>query len=573
MSADTPNIVSVSVTERGKAMAAALPYRHVHGEAAETIRSCWHEVDGLVVFLAAGAVIRIIAPLLGAKTTDPAVVCVDEAGRHVVALVGGHARAGDGMGANELARNVASVLGAEPVITTATDVTGTPAFDTLGGFVVRGDVAGVTTAVLDGRVPMIENVLAWPLPRSLPGLDNDDRDSMARIDQTIRIVVTDKVVPPRTGAVVLHPPSLVAGVGASSGAPAAELAALLSSALAEAGLDPASLGEIATIDLKANEAGIVALGLPMRTFPAEELNAVEVPTPSAEVAEAVGTSSVAEAAALLAAGANGQLVVTKRKSATATVAIARRGRPRGRLSLVGLGPGSPAHRTPAAGAAVTGAEVIIGYTPYIELCRDLIGPHHEVLPSPIGDEVMRAKQALAEAESGRRVAMVCSGDAGVYAMASIVLELADHEAPDLDIEVVPGVTAALAGAAALGAPLGHDHVSISLSDLLTPWEAIEARLEAAAVADLVVSLYNPRSRGRDWQLDAASRILLAHRPADTPVGIVTDAGRPRCQVHLTTLADLDADLVGMTTCVIVGSSTTRVIRGRMVTPRGYRASP
>jgi cobalt-precorrin 5A hydrolase/precorrin-3B C17-methyltransferase len=168
------------------------------------------------------------------------------------------------------------------------------------------------------------------------------------------------------------------------------------------------------------------------------------------------------------------------------------------------------------------------------------------------------------------VALVCSGDAGVYAMASIALELAVTEAPDIEVEVVPGVTAALAAAASLGAPLGHDHVSVSLSDLLTPWDAIERRLRAAAEADLVVALYNPRSKGRDWQLGAARSLLLERRAATTPVGVVTDAARPGQTVTITTLAGLDPQEVGMTTCVVIGSSATRVVGGRMVTPRGYR---
>jgi len=174
---------------------------------------------------------------------------------------------------------------------------------------------------------------------------------------------------------------------------------------------------------------------------------------------------------------------------------------------------------------------------------------------------------VSEAGAGRRVALVCSGDAGVYAMASLALEVA--AGAGVEVEVVPGVTAALASAALLGAPLGHDHVVISLSDLLTPWPAIEARLRAAAAADLVVALYNPRSRGRTWQFDAARTILLEHRAPETPVGVVTDATRPGQSVQVTTLADVDPEVVGMTTCVIVGSSATRVLAGRMVTPRGY----
>ncbi|MDQ6797214.1 MAG: precorrin-3B C(17)-methyltransferase, partial [Actinomycetota bacterium] len=274
--------------------------------------------------------------------------------------------------------------------------------------------------------------------------------------------------------------------------------------------------------------------------------------------------------ALLAAGSGSELVVTKTASAHATVAVARRRRPRGSLAVVGLGPGHGRHRTPAAETAVLDAHVVIGYGPYVDQCADLIGPHTEVVRSSIGDEVLRAKQALAEADAGRRVALVSSGDPGVYAMAGIALELVAEYGPDLEVEVVPGVPAALAASALLGAPLAHDHVVISLSDLLTPWSAIEARLTAAAAADLVVVLYNPRSRGRSWQLDAARRLLCAHRDPDTPVGLVTDAARPGQRVLLTTLAGLDVESVGMTTCVIIGSSTTAVVRGRMVTPRGYR---
>lgn len=557
-------VLSVSVTERGRALAARLPHEHAHGSAAEVVRARWPEVDAFVLFLATGAAVRIVAPLLADKRTDPAVVCVDEAGRFAVALCGGHAGPAPGgqrVGANALARSVAAALGAEPVVTTATDAAGVVALDALPGLVATGDVAGVTAALLDGRAPRIENPLGWPVP-----LDDGPGPE--------RVLVADEAHPGAPGTAVLHPPSLVLGVGASSGAPPADLAALVARTLADAGLAPASVAEVATVDRKAAEPAVVALaatvaaGPALRAFPAAALAGVAVPHPSEAVRAAVGTPSVAEAAALLAAGPGAELVVAKKKSATATVAVARRRRPRGHLSLVGLGPGDARHRTPAAEAAVRRAEVVVGYGPYVEQCADLVEPHHEVVRSPIGDEVVRAKQALAEAAAGRRVALVCSGDAGVYAMASIALELADE---GCDVEVVPGVTAGLAAAAALGAPLGHDHAVVSLSDLLTPWEAIERRLLAAAEADLVVVLYNPRSRGRAWQLDAARRLLLRHRSPATPVGVVTDASRPGEAVAVTTLAGLDASAVGMTTTVVVGCSTTRVVAGRMVTPRGYLA--
>jgi cobalt-precorrin 5A hydrolase/precorrin-3B C17-methyltransferase len=546
-------ILSVSVTEAGRARARRLPFEHVHGSAAATVRERWGSVDGLVLFLATGAAVRIVAPLLADKNRDPAVVCVDEGGRHAVALVGGHAG-----GANALAREVGGLLDAEPVLTTATDSAGCIALDALPGFVATGDVAAVTAAMLDGRSPRVSNELAWPLPAGLTGGDAPER-----------VVVTDRLEPQASRTVTLHPPSLVAGVGASTGAPAEAVSELLDAALDRAGLARASIAEVATLDRKTTEPGLQALGLPLRGFAAEALRAVPVPTPSAVVADAVGTPSVAEAAALLSAGPGAELVVPKQANAVATVAIARRARPVGRLRIVGLGPGTPALRTPAAETAVRHAQVVIGYGPYVDACADLLEPHHEIVRSPIGEEVVRAKQALAEAACGREVALVCSGDPGVYAMASIALELA-ADAPGVEIETVPGVTAALASSAAVGAPLGHDFATISLSDLLTPWEAIEARLRAAAAADFALALYNPRSERRTWQLDAARQILLEHRAPSTPVAVVTDATQADEHVQVTTLAELDPTAAGMTTCVLVGATTTRVVDGRVVTPRGYR---
>ncbi len=548
-------VLTVSVTAAGAVLAQRLPYAHVHGRLGATVRERWVDVDGLVLLCATGAAVRVIAPLLEDKRDDPAVVCVDEAGRHAVALCGGHLG-----GANALAREVAGLLGASPVVTTATDAAGIVALDLLAGFSAAGDIAGVSRALLDGDPVAVDNPLGWPPPLGLRAGDQGDA----------RIVITDEGTDHGRGVAVLHPASLVAGIGASSGAPVDEVATLLARALAGAGLARASVGEIATADIKRDEPAIVALGLPVRTFDSAALAAVVVPNPSDAVLAAVGTASVAEAAALLAAGRGAQLVVTKQKSASATVAIARRRGPRGHLSLVGLGPGGAAHRTPAATVAVRHAEVVIGYGPYLDQCAELLSPAQEVVRSPIGDEVARARRAVDAAVAGHRVALVCSGDSGVYAMASIAFEVAAGGGLDpAAIEVVPGVTAALAAAALLGAPLGHDHVSISLSDLLTPWEQIEARVQAAADADLVVTFYNPRSRGRDWQLDTARALLLDRRPSTTPVGIVTDAGRPDQVVEVTTLGELDVERVGMTTTVIVGASTSYVVGGRIVTPRGY----
>ncbi|MEU6303271.1 precorrin-3B C(17)-methyltransferase [Streptomyces chartreusis] len=553
----------ISATAAGAAardrLAAAWPdrVRVYDGPVGDAVRRAFAECEQLVCFLATGAVVRLIAPLLGDKTADPGVVCVDEGGRFAVSLVGGH-----GGGANELAREVGELLGAEPVVTTATDAVGVPGLDTLG-LPVEGDVAGVSRALLDGEPVALRAEVAWPLPPLRAGAEGS---------YTIR--VTDRLVEPGEREVVLRPPSLVVGVGASRGAPADEVLGLVESALRDAGLSPASLAELATVDAKADEPGIIEaaerLGVPLVTRSADELAVVEVPNPSAAPLAAVGTPSVAEAAALV---GGGELLVPKRKSeradgrpAMATCAVVRRPG-RGRLSVVGLGPGARDLLTPRAKAELRRASVLVGLDQYVDQIRDLLRPGTRILESGLGAEEERARTAVEEARKGQAVTLIGSGDAGVYAMASPALAEASD---DIDVIGVPGVTAALAAAAILGAPLGHDHVSISLSDLHTPWEVIERRVRAAAEADIVVTFYNPRSRGRDWQLPKALAILAEHRTPTTPVGVVRNASRPDESSRLTTLGSLDPATVDMMTVVTVGNTATRDIAGRMVTPRGYR---
>ncbi|MFI5924576.1 precorrin-3B C(17)-methyltransferase [Micromonospora sp. NPDC051543] len=571
MNDNTPaRIGLVAATAAGRrhagTLAAAWPHaRLVEGDSvADALRAAWAEADAVVAFLATGAVVRVLAPLLGDKRTDPAVVVVDEAARHAVALLGGHAGGG-----NDLAEQVGALLDARPVVTTATDAVGLPGLDTLG-WPVRGAVAAVSRAILDGKPVELVADADWPLPALPPNVGPTGGDTA---DGGHRLLVTDRVVPLDARTAVLRPPSLVAGVGASRGVPAAEVAELLHRVLAEAGLDPASLSCLASADIKADEAGIRstadALGVPLVTWPATRLAAVDVPHPSEVVRAAVGTPSVAEAAALL--GADGRaddatLLVGKTASAMATVAVARHA-PRGRLAVVGLGPGAADLRTPRAVAELRRAAVVVGLDQYVDQVRDVLRPGTRVLASSLGAEEARARAAVAEAAAGRAVALIGSGDAGVYAMASPALEYADER---IDVVGVPGVTAALAAGALLGAPLGHDHAYVSLSDLHTPWEVVERRVTAAAEGDFVTVFYNPRSRARGWQLGKALGILAAHRPPDTPVGVVRNASRPGERVHLATVATLDPAVVDMYSVVVVGNSDTRLVAGRMVTPRGYR---
>ena len=555
----------VAATENGRRNAAHLAgswsdARLYTGRPREALHRAWGECDAVVLFLATGAAVRLVAPLLRDKRTDPGVVAVDDAGLFAVALCGGH----DG-GANSLAARVAVSLGATPVVTTASDALGLPALDSFGKYLglrmeEGSDVAAVGAALVSGeRVGLVSDrrLPLGPLPANVVRGDEPEPPLVFISDRTVEV--------PRP-AVVYRPPSLVAGVGCSRGASAGEILGLLRASLAEAGLSEGSVAALASIEAKRDEAGLLeaaeSLGIPLRFYSAESLSAVEAPNPSSVVRDAVGTPSVSEAAVLV---SGAELVLQKRKSAMATVAFGRLP-VRGRLMLVSLGPGEEALIPSLARDALAHSEFVVGLDQYVDRVRHLLRPGTEVLTMPLGDEVARAEAAIGKARAGATVSLVSSGDVGVYAMASPALELAGE---DVDVVVVPGITAAQAAASLLGSPLGHDHASISLSDLLTPWPVIERRVEAAGLGDFVVSLYNPRSKGRDWQLGKVKEMLLNHRPPDTPVGIVKDAYRPTQRVDLTDLASLRPEDVDMLTVVVVGSSQTRLVAGRMVTPRGY----
>ncbi|WP_117209785.1 precorrin-3B C(17)-methyltransferase [Allorhizocola rhizosphaerae] len=541
------------------------------GPVREQLAHAWEECTSIVAFLATGATVRLVAPLLSGKQSDPAVVCVDEAGRYAVALLGGHEA-----GANRLAERVSEVLGAQAVVTTATDSVGFPGLDMMGFKVGNPErLAGVSRAMLDGALVAWKSDDQWPVPALPPNVGDHPAAPHAVVitDRCVRSPQASDLDVAASGALVLHPPSLVLGIGASRGVAKGEIAALVDQVLADARLAAESVRCIATADIKADEAGLVEFGeergWPILTYSAAQLAAIEVPHPSEVVREAVGTPSVSEAAALLAARSRGRearLIVPKTVSARATVAVARLV-PRGRLAVVGLGPGAADLRTPRATTELRRAAIVVGLDQYVDQIRHLLRPGTRVVASGLGAEEERARTAVELARQGNAVALIGSGDAGVYAMASPALEFASG---DLDIHMVPGVTAALAASALLGAPLGHDHAYISLSDLHTPWHAIERRLYAAAESDLVVCLYNPRSTRRTHQLPEALAILGKHRPPDTPVGIVRNAFRDAQRIIRTTLSALDPDDVDMNTVVIVGSSSTREVNGRMVTPRGYQ---
>ena len=533
---------------------------------------------------AAGILIRAAAPLLADKTAEPPLVALAADGSVAVPLLGGH------RGGNALSRHLARHLGAAAAITTAEDLRFGLALDEPPpGWRVADPAAAKRLAarLLAGhRVALADETgcADWLRAAAIDWAD----------DAEDRVLVTDRAVAAGEGTLVFHPPILALGIGCERNCPAEEIAALAGASLAAAGLAAGAVAAIVSVEAKLAESGIDtlarALGVPARFFSAERLleETPRLSERSAAAFRATGCWGVAEGAALAAAGKEGVLVAAKRKSRGATCAIARAPRPidarglgraRGTLAVVGIGPGGPEWRTREAEAALAAASDIVGYRLYL----DLLGPAaagKRLYGSAIGEEEKRVRLALDLAAEGGAVALVSSGDAGIYGLASLVFELLDREArPDwsaVAVSVSPGVSAMQAAAARIGAPLGHDFCAISLSDLLTPWTAIERRLEAAAAADFVVALYNPRSSRRPARLGEAAAILLRHRAPETPVFIARNLARRDEAQQLLALSRLAAAELDMLSLAIVGSSRTRRLAGdppRLYTPRGYFERP
>ena len=529
----------------------------------------------IVGVCASGILIRLLKESIGRKQVEPPVIAVSTDGKHVVPLLGGH------RGANKLAHELAGLLGATAAITTASESgLGVVLDDPPSGWALAPgqDVKPFASALLAGQKIRLTGNAPWLVDA---GLVSDDG--------RVSVVVSERLATD-PHALQYSPRTHVAGVGCERGCQAGELIGLVESALAELNLSASSVAAVATIDQKSDEPAMLAaarhFGVPLRLFSAADLAAecARLPNPSDAVEAEVGTPGVCEAAALKA----GELLVEKRKSARATCAIGRSrapvdidtfGRPVGHLAVVGLGPGGPDSRTPQATAALKAATDWVGYSLYLDLAADAAASR-TLHPFAIGEETERVNKALDLAAAGRRVALVCSGDAGIFAMASLVFERIEHTAARTAVSVVPGVSAMQAAAARSGALIGHDFAAISLSDLLTPRDTILDRLEAAAAADFVAALYNPRSNKRTDLIEQASEIFRRHRPAGTPVVVATNLGREGETVTVTRLDAFDPAGVDMLTVVLIGSSRSRAFArgtGETVayTPRGYagRSAP
>ena len=540
------------------------------------LKDVWQKDQRLIFVMSTGIVIRTISPLLNDKKIDPPVLVIDETARYVISLLSGHLG-----GANEFAKEIAAILNAEPVITTSSDLNNLTPLDLW----------------LKGQKLFIENLEVLPMVMTRfinngtlrvyldEGLDITLPEDFLTVSPAFAdMLITNKIRFNICGCkvkeqLIARPKNLFVGIGCNSGTTKEEIEKAVFSLFERENLSVNSISAFASIDIKKRELGLRDFlkehGTPLIVFSANELNTARDIEPSEPVLKATGAKAVAEPSAIMASG-NGTLIVKKNVTGNLTLAIAQ-GKEistsvtKPALYIVGTGPGETFYMTEQAKEAIKASKIIIGYDTYVEQIRDLL-KGKEVFTTTMTKETERCQKAIDLSLSGNTVALVSGGDPGIYAMAGLVFELlhkANIDSHDIDIMIVPGISALNACAGRLGAPLMHDFACISLSDRLTPWELIEKRLESSAKADLVIVLYNPKSLSRQEHIKIAKEIISKYRRPDTPVGIVSRAMRENESVIITNLKDFLQHEIDMQTTIIIGNSQTFIWDKWMITPRGY----
>ena len=556
----------VYITERGKKLAEKIiqffPDSHLYKLNKKDISQIYGSHKTIIFIMATGIAVRSIAPFIKDKKTDPAVLVMDEQGKNIIPLIGGHLQ-----GANELAKTLAKLLDSNAVITTASDLKGLPALDV---WIKRCGLKIINTSLLPKVMLKLIKTEKLKLFK-----EKDIQIPLLKCFQLTEdpleadIVITNRAY--KVKGLILSPQNLFVGIGLHEWITQEEIEERVKEVLSGNGLLFESIKAIATIDKKAKNPALISFckkyGFKLYSLSSEELNRVKGISHSERVFQEVKVSSVCEQASLMAS--QGKLIVPKQIFKDVTVAVSEaKFTVKGKLYVIGIGPGSLNSITPMAISALRSSELIIGYKTYLEHVRPLI-EDKEVLSYSMTDEVKRAKRAIEELSNGKIVSLISGGDPGIYGMAGVVLEILSKNRTDIEIEIIPGISALNACASKVGAPIMNDFSVISLSDRLTPWSIIEERLEMSAKADFVIVIYNPKSKGRKEHLTKAKEIILKHRTKDTPVAIVKGAMRENETVILTTLEKMDEHPVDMQTTVIVGNSKSFTYNNWLITPRGY----
>jgi cobalt-precorrin 5A hydrolase/precorrin-3B C17-methyltransferase len=543
------------------------PHAKVCKFSQDEVKRSWEDSSALLFIMATGIVVRTIAPLIKNKKEDPAVLVIDEEGKHVIPLLGGHqARA------NELATTLATLINAIPVITTSSDINNLPALDL---WIERCQLFIQNPSILPKIMSkFIEN-------RKIQIYINSDlirvpifpdHFQIVKEVEIADIIITNKKLELNEEQLILIPRNLVVGLGFHDWVTSKEIEEAVKEVFTDEGLYFEALKGVATLEKKAKNEALQEFsrkyGLPVFSYTPQELQEIKGLSFSPIVERAVGVSSVCEQSAILAS--QGRLIVPKRVFKDITIAVAEAPyHVKGKVYVVGIGPGSLFYITPKAIKAIREADVIIGYKTYINQIESLI-KDKMVFAYGMTEEVRRAKNAIEYALKGMIVSVVSGGDPGVYGMAGLIFEILAQNNLEVEVEVIPGISAFNAASSKVGAPIMNDFACISLSDRLTPWDEIEKRLEYAAKSDFVIILYNPKSSKRTENLTKAKEIILKYRDNNTPVAIVKNATREGEEVILTTLKEMDSYPVDMNSTIIIGNSQSYIYKNFFITPRGYR---
>ena len=549
------------------------------------LKDQWQGNNKLIFVGSIGAVVRLIAPFIRSKENDPAILVTDSKAKNVITLLGGHKQGGD-----RFASELAAALEAEVICTSDSFTERRIPLDCFGegwGW-KRGGKNVDWRKLMISQSKEQKNIVfqgkGSKLWQKLKGcsnfsfLEKNDPISFKNIDLYIGHE--------NRNICSWHPPTIIIGIGCERNTDEKVIQRAINDSLNQNGLSLLSISGLATIDKKNDEIGLLNFSKknewPIYFFSAFELSQVNVPTPSNVVLNEMGTPSVAEAAALLAGDHRGRLIQNKQiyyskeeESGAVTIALAEVENPfaphKGELHLIGSGPGDLKMLTSDSRQALTRCAVWIGYGPYLNYLESIRGHDQVRIDSKLTFEKDRCQHALDLAKQGVKVGLISSGDSGIYGMAGLALDLWLNERLDSRplFEVHPGISSFQMAAAKLGAPFMHDFCSISLSDLLTPWNQIEKRIKSAAIGDFVLAIFNPKSIKRDWQLKKTVDLLLEFRNPSTPVAIARQLGRPEESIEIHTLETLPFDRVDMLTILVIGNSQSVIKNNKFLTPRGY----
>jgi len=549
------------------------------------LKDQWQGNNKLIFVGSIGAVVRLIAPFIRSKENDPAILVMDSKAKNVITLLGGHKQGGD-----RFASELAAALEAEVICTSDSFIERRIPLDCFGegwGW-KRGGKNVDWRKLMISQSKEQKNIVfqdkGSKLWQKLKGCSNFSflEKNDPKFFKNIDLYIGHE----NRNICSWHPPTIIIGIGCERNTDEKVIQRAINESFNQNGLSLLSISGLATVDIKSDEKGLLNLAKknewPIYFFSGLELSQVNVPNPSNVVLNEMGTASVAEAAAILLGAQSGRLIQEKKiyysnedECGAVTIALVEVSIPfaphKGELHLIGSGPGDLEMLTSDSRRALTRCSAWIGYTPYLNYLDSIRRPDQVRIDSELTFEKDRCQYALDLAKEGVRVALISSGDSGIYGMAGLALELWLNEKIDSRplFQVHPGISSFQMAAAKLGAPFMHDFCSISLSDLLTPWDQIERRIKSAAIGDFVIAIFNPKSIKRDWQLKKTVDLLLEFRKPCTPVAIARELGRPDESLEIHTLETLPFNQVDMLTILVIGNSQSVIKNNKFLTPRGY----